>query len=458
MRTRLLRRDAGKVLLWTALAVAQCARGAPAPLDTVATLAASLSKPDAARILPAFTALDRSGYWNKALAPLTEPYPDGDAGTRELIARVGAVRAGILGHFAPSVWAAEFRGVPFTPSGQSPAGPAPDLSRIVLTLDLAPAQAIVGLLAAREQDQGRILARLRQPDVRPVFEALIRHRSQSFYGAPMSWELLAQNLALASSDAPLARLYAEAQPFAFLDFAEVRRNLPAYQALLRELETHKAALQAQTVAALQAYAPAGLAFSRQVSFLFCNGADGWADGEVAGIDLEYFKDDYARLATLLVHESYHVAQHAALVPPAAPAADPDRALWDEALDTLYGEGSATFVAPPKVLAPAQMQAMIGSAQSLLVDLERALFVEHDRKRAQNLVDEGSANAGPLYWLGREMSRVIVEDGGAAALGAVLPQGATGFVRAYQRAAARRHGAALIPAPVARRVASLAGGS
>ena len=398
------------------------------PSPEMVALARSLSSPDAARSLPAFASLDRTGSAIRdKLKPLAEPYVPGEDGKLEVARRVATVRAGILASTG-EYYAREFHNNAFKLDGtHAKAG------NIKLELDLAPAQAIIELLNAHEQNQARIIARLQRPDVRPVFEALIHHRSQSFYGTPMSWEMLAQNLAFASSEAPQLRLYAEAQPFAWLDFGEVRQHLAQYRAVLHELEKNKSALLEHVLADLQDYAPPDIHFSRKVSVLFCSGADGWSSDSIAGIDLEFFKDDYARLRRLMAHETYHVAQETE-----QHEADEDNSLdgiWARGLDVLYREGTATFVAAPMTLSEEQRKPKIERAVVLLQELEQAVFVDKDGERAAKLVDEASSGAGPFYWLGAAMSRSIVDEGGAPALAAVLPQGSKGFILAYEKALA-----------------------
>lgn len=416
------------------------------PAPAILARVRALSSPEAARVLPAFAHFDRSATRvEKAFLSLGDPLPEGEAGFLEAARRLTVARAALLPSAWRETWDRDFR-LPASPWTGGRAKP----SALRLEMDLGPALALLELLETREQDLDRILARLQRPEVRPVFQALLKHRSQSMYGIPMTWELLAQNLAFANSEDPLPRLYAEVQPTAFLDFPVVRRHLASYQAQVRMLSTHQEALADAVVAGLQDYAPSGLTLTRKVSFLFCGGADGWASGGVAGIDLEYFQGDLERLTTLLIHESYHALQHAA-APREAPEGDPLLDLWSSALASLFAEGTATFVAPPQTLTPEAEAAKVARGTQLLQELEDAVFREKDLPRARQLATEGIQGAGPLYWLGARMSRIIVQTGGPKALADLLPLGRHGFVRAYRQAVAQGPGAGLLPPAVLTRM-------
>jgi hypothetical protein len=226
----------------------------------------------------------------------------------------------------------------------------------------------------------------------------------------------------------------------------VRRHLASYQALLNELEGKRAQIANATLAGFQQYAPADARFKRRISFLFCAGSDGWSEGDVAGIDLEFFKDNTGELLNMMLHETYHVAQEAAA--PAPPEGTSPSAIWAEALDALYNEGSASFVAAPREIGAEELARQLARGHQLLAELEKAVFVDSSSDAARKLLDEGVAGSGPLYWVGRAMSRAIVDKGGPAALAAVLPGRAPAFLRAYR--ATLTQGSSAVPDSVLRR--------
>jgi hypothetical protein len=183
--------------------------------------------------------------------------------------------------------------------------------------------------------------------------------------------------------------------------------------------------------------------------LFGWGADGWASSGVAGVDLEYFKDDVPRLLDLQTHETYHAAQAALSRGEPADAGTDVRGLWLRALDTLYSEGTATHVAPPRLLPGPERERLAARGRQILSEL-RAAVAAGDEQSGRKLANEGRQGAGPLYWLGASMAQSIERHGGAAAVAAYLVGGAPAFLDAYQHAAHAGHGeplpAAWITAP------------
>lgn len=207
------------------------------------------------------------------------------------------------------------------------------------------------------------------------------------------------------------------------------------------------------------YLPAGTRLERTVSLYFAEGADGWARDDVAAVDLEWFKDDYARLRTLLTHETFHAAQQAARrpAPPGAGAGSPADSVLRGALEQLFEEGTANYVAPTRDL-PAAERAAAARAGAALLDTVVAALAEgtaDGRAAAQGAVQRGVAGAGPFYWLGAAMSAAIVDALGPRALAATLRDGGVAFAQSYLRAAARSRAAPrLLPSTVAAAVRRL----
>ena len=198
-----------------------------------------------------------------------------------------------------------------------------------------------------------------------------------------------------------------------------------------------------------------------MSLYFGDGADGWANDGVAAVDLEWFKDDVARLRATLVHESYHAAQAAVRrARPVTPAEPPADGVLREALEALFAEGTATFVAPARAMPAAERAEAVRAGAALLdtvvTQLARARATGSGEalQGARDAISRGVSGAGPFYWLGAEMSAAIVAAHGPEALAATLPDGGPAFARAYLRAhartAARVPGAPALLGPQAQR--------
>jgi hypothetical protein len=143
------------------------------------------------------------------------------------------------------------------------------------------------------------------------------------------------------------------------------------------------------------------------------------------------------MLALLIHETFHAAQQAAQVPDSAIViGTPADSLFRAALDVIYAEGTASFVSPPSVKAPAAVAAAAAEGSRLL----DVVYRPAEAQAAQSALNTGQAGAGPFYWLGVEMSRTIVDVLGRPALAATLRSGSGGFLRTYVKAARRKPGA------------------
>ena len=85
---------------------------------------------------------------------------------------------------------------------------------------------------------------------------------------------------------------------------------------------------------------------------------------------------------------------------------------------------------------AAYQAAVERGRVLLQGVYQASVVTYNPNKLQKLADEGISGAGPFYWLGAEMSRVIVEQLGAKKLANVVPLGGVAFCRLYFQAVAK----------------------
>jgi hypothetical protein len=409
----------------------------PKDATTLYSLLRELSQPEAVQLLPSLFDLDggrvrhlpAGGQYVDSLAHRP---PSGPAGVVRSAYLISRLRTDIDSVFAAGgFYALGFTGQQHLPPRRS--GVQPGTSPTIhLAFDFAPAETLMAIIATRDIGPGEAQRRL----AGPAFDALIEHRNQSFYAFPLTREQLGIALAHAASTQPLDRLYMYMLPEAFFDYGDVRRFWSDYHVELDSLRANETAVLGYINSAITPYVPAGTRVDRKVSIFFGDGADGWATDSVAAIDLEFFKDDYARLLALLVHETFHAAQSAAAVADSAIVIGaPGDSLLRSALDVAYLEGTASFVSPPSVETPAAVAAAAAEGSRLL----DVVYHPPDAQAAQSALNTGQAGAGPFYWLGVEMSRTIAEALGRPALAATLRSGAGGFLRAYVKAVRRRPG-------------------
>ena len=182
-------------------------------------------------------------------------------------------------------------------------------------------------------------------------------------------------------------------------------------------------------ASISPYLPADTKFSRKVSFFFINGADGWSTDGVTAIDLNYYKDDYKKLFPLLVHETYHSGQSAVAINSSIEREESAQS-FIEAIDYLSMEGTASYVAPPAVKTKLEKTNAVEEGIELLEGFYTNTIVDYDAKKSQEMFNKGIASAGPFYWLGAEMSKVIVDEVSSDKLAETIPHGGIAFFKAY----------------------------
>jgi peptidoglycan/xylan/chitin deacetylase (PgdA/CDA1 family) len=393
----------------------------------VGALAAELSAPESAQLLAAYAYLDGTAHLPglDVAGPLAARPPAGEAGLVAVTAAALRARRTIDGFWAERSPGAYARGFTGRRLALDP-GPEPKgAERLRFDLDPAPARTILGLLSRGETRPEEVARALDTPE----FRALFAHRRQSFYPFVMTRDVFAANIAHAAAWTPPVRLWFAVNRNAFLDYADVRANLAEYERVLGELEAAEPAVVADVRRRLLPFVPDGVSVDRRVSLFFAGGADGWVAQGVAGLGLEYFKDDYGKLLDLLAHETFHVVQGAAR---AGDGKDTPPSPRVRAAGVLFGEGTATFVAPALRLSDEERERRVERGRVLVAGI-----VGGDAAAAGALVDEGVRGSGPFYWLGAEMARVIVETGGERALAETLRGGPPAFLAAFG-AAARGH--------------------
>ena len=417
------------------------------PLDSARALfalVAELTQPEAAQLLPAFLYADAS----MLISPVARTWrdslyrrpPAGDAGIVHVAYLAARMHRESIDSYR-GAYAPEFTEHPFAlpPASVFPRNvsrrPRTDVT-LDLSFDFAPAETLLAIVSTPDISVAEAHRRISTP----AFDAMIRHRNQPFYPIAFTRELLAKNLAAAASTRPLERLYTHAMPGGLLHFADVARNRDRYRAQLDTLRAREQEIFAHVAREIAPFLPAGARVQRRVSFYFGDGADGWGSSGVVALDLEFYKSDWRRLIELLVHETFHAAQGAVGVADtrAAPARTaPDSALR-LAFEYLFGEGTANFVSPARALGRAEADSIAGAGAALLARVHAATRdpAAYDRAAVRELLNQGVSGGGAFYWLGAEMSRVIVETLGPAALAGTLRDGGVVFVKTYVRALER----------------------
>jgi hypothetical protein len=394
--------------------------------NEVFNLLSTLSQPSASQLLIGHFYLDGS-YQRKSIKPYVDSLavrpPDGEAGLIRVAYLVSKLRKDLIDSEKTNpYYTAQFISKPI----KIPEYNESKINKnIDLSFDYEPALVVLNILSKSNVSYEEILEKV---NLHP-FNELISHHNQSFYTTPLNKERLASCLQIATSTKPIDLLYKYVNPDGLLYFTDVKNNLEQYEKLLTDLSINQVSIFKYINATISPFLPAATTFSRKVSFFFINDADGWTSNGVTAIDINYFKDDYQKLLPLLAHETYHSGQHAVAITDTIKR-DENVQLFVDGLYYLTNEGTATYVAPPSIKTLQEKETEIKKGISLFEEVYLNVIVEFNSEKAQELADVGFASGGPFYWLGGEMTRVIVENSGKEKLASIIPYGGITFFKTY----------------------------
>lgn len=395
-------------------------------INEVINLVMALTHPSASQMLVSYFYLDGS-FSNARIESYIDSFkvrpPDGDAGIIRVAYLVSKLRKDLVDKGKSNkIYTHEFSGKPF----ETLEYVKTDINKnIELSFDFQPVQVILDILSEPDISYQEILSKISIFQ----FDELFHHRSQSFYYAPTNKERLVTCLEIAASTKPLDKLYKYMIPKGLLNFSEVHNNLEQYKKLIKELSKHETQISNFINASISPYLPTKSSFKRNVSFFFMNGADGWATSKVTAVDLNYFKNDYEKLLRLLVHESYHGGQKSVSVYDSTEHEN-NIQLFLDAIDYLFMEGTATYVAPPAVKTEVEREEAIGKGIQILEEIYTNTIVNYDAVKTRQLINKGVEGGGPFYWLGAEISGIIEKESGKEALASIIPYNGATFMKSY----------------------------
>ena len=134
----------------------------------------------------------------------------------------------------------------------------------------------------------------------------------------------------------------------------------------------------------------------------------------------------------MVHETYHGGQNAVSINDSTKHEE-NVQLFIDILDYLFVEGTATYVAPPIKKTDLEKEDAINNGIQILEEIYSNTIINYDIAKTSQLINKGIENSGPLYWLGAEMSSMIVKEKGKVELASILPLGGIAFLKSYMSA-------------------------
>jgi hypothetical protein len=395
--------------------------------DKAIELVAALSQPASAQMLVGYAHIDGSySQLKKYLDSLTVRPPDGDAGIVRIAYLVAKLRSKLIARKNKNtLFRAAFKGEAIKVPAYNKGYINPNIK---LSFDYQPAQVLLDIIGSEKNNYNNIAKKISLHQ----FDMLIGHHNQSFYTNPLTKDQLITCLLIANSNKPLDVLYRYMNPDGLLYFTDVKDNFEFYKQQLKDLKQYEKEITGYINASISPLLPINTAFSRKISFFYINGSDGWQNNGVAAVDLNYYKDDYTNLLPLMVHETYHAGQSAVAINDTIERSESVQTFVD-AIHYLFLEGTASYVYPPAPKTPTAYAAAVKKGTELLEDVFQNTIINYNAQKAQEIADDGIQGGGPFYYLGAEMTKVIVANLGKEKLASIIPYGGITFFKTYLEA-------------------------
>jgi Putative zinc dependent peptidase (DUF5700) len=311
------------------------------------------------------------------------------------------------------------------PAAEAPAG-------IQIALDFQAAEATLAAVSGSPTMEATAAAKL------PGNARLVEHQHR--FDPEATEERLARGLSdVAAGKRPSPDVF---------QLARVRERLDPTRVLLARMKANPNGLAETLRQRIAKYTPAGLRIPVTVYVVAGGTSDGFSDGRVFCIAIDYFRDDFAGLRTMMAHELFHVAYDAVERP--KPPSDSRAARLISLLDDTRNEGIASRVGDPLTVTDGKdwVEWFRGKFQKNLdrMDANFLLFdlilhrEAHDPDppvEALTRIGFSGAFDSALYFVGWEMARVLEQERGASAIAESLAWSPVRFFEEYA-AIARAH--------------------
>jgi len=317
--------------------------------------------------------------------------------------------------------------------------PAAGSNGIEIAFDFAAARTTLDALAGKPTLDAEAAARL-PGNVRMIAQ---QHR----FDPEATEARLVESLRQAEAGQPIA-------PDTFMLGRRAKPRLDPTRAMLARIEANPQALADDVRQRIRRYTPPGLKLAVQVYFIVGGTSDGFADGGVFCVALDYFGDDEAGLRTMMAHELFHSAFDAGRetaqkkTSPSGLSKDAERVM--PLLEDTMNEGIASRVGDPTKVSDgkAWIEWFQGKfnrnfermgSNFVLFDTILAREYRDPKAPVDDLYEIGFSGSydSALYFVGYEMARVIEEQDGPDAVVRIAWAGPIDFFSRYI-AIARAH--------------------
>ncbi len=290
----------------------------------------------------------------------------------------------------------------------------------------------------------------------PILEELITHRNGLGFvpGPKFTKEFYKKFLEMSHSQNPLENIWKMIHPWNFFDFADIYQNLDEYTKLYEILSANKETIESFIISELIDFIPQNREITEQIAFSVEWAIKGWASKKYAGVNIEFYKDNFEKLFNVIIHEVFHRIQ-LKILPKAKKVVkneqeldfdilfdfdDLDRrnSLLYKAFSYIFLEGSATALGRKKEKPFTEEEIKkIETGLSLLGQIikETTQLTSNDQQeeivnKIESLLNQGLISNGPFYSLGEYISIQLISKYDRLVLGKILEEGIFKFYNLY----------------------------
>lgn len=315
----------------------------------------------------------------------------------------------------------------------------PKSNRINIKIDLSAVKLLLKLLIDGSNSKELIDKLINLDSIKNTF---IHRKMLGYIPEPvMNQKNLKELLFYLISDNPINYVWCWLSPWNFYNIADYKMNHKNYQNLVDYIDRHLDQIINTVNDRLEGFCPKDFHFSEIFALTFEWGIRGWATNEMAGCNLEFFKNDLSSLIRTMVHEIFHRIQLNILSTQIRNIIDtsldsvvkkdfgnPYDNKFYEVISYIYLEGTATYVggSDKEILKTENFQ----KGLNLLNNIYEKLYNEKKIDDVEELINSGMISNGPFYSLGYFITSIIVDfyDGNGSYLN--LLEGTISFFKKY----------------------------
>ncbi len=270
-------------------------------------------------------------------------------------------------------------------------------------------------------------------------QQMLKHRKNLGYlpGPITDANDLTELLIWAASERPTDLIWKWLNPLNIFELADVYHNQTNFKNLLEIIKNNETRLKRYILTTISDYLEGDLEFNETFALTFGFAIRGWATDEMFGLNIENIKDNYQKLISIIAHELFHRLQTLIFISSGKKQTFADLVngnLKDEKDNKFYEilsyimlEGTGEFIThqfnadKEKKL---KENAIEGIA--LLTEVYRAIYIEKELEKADQMLNRGLKSNGVFYSLGEYITKDLVESNNKSYLGKILKKGVLAF--------------------------------